>query len=58
MKIYEQNSSKIEEIVLATLSYNLLRGLKQLHQQNIYHGNIKLENVIICQNNKVNGTKN
>ncbi|EAR90933.1 Serine/Threonine kinase domain protein (macronuclear) [Tetrahymena thermophila SB210] len=39
-------ASKLEEIAIATLTHHVLKGLKSLHSQNVFHGNLKLENII------------
>lgn len=47
-------NSKLEEIAVATLAYHILKGLKSLHNQGYYHGNLKLENIIFSTSKKDN----
>ena len=47
-------SSKLEEIAVATLAYHILKGLKVLHTNGYFHGNLKLENIIFSTNKKDN----
>jgi len=43
----------LDELSVATIAYHILKGLKILHSYYIYHGNIKLENIIFSpKNNK------
>lgn len=39
-------SSLLEEIAIATLTHHVLKGLKSLHSQGVYHGNLKLDNIV------------
>lgn len=39
---------------MATLAYHILKGLKTLHLNGIFHANLKLENLIFCTNKKDN----
>lgn len=47
-------SSSLEEIAIATLAYHILKGLKALHLHGVFHGNLKLENIIFSSNKKAN----
>ena len=47
-------SSKLEEIAVATLAYHILKGLKVLHLNGYFHGNLKLDNIIFSTNKKDN----
>ncbi|KRX07192.1 Protein kinase-like domain [Pseudocohnilembus persalinus] len=45
---------RLQEIAIATLAYHILKGLKVIHNQRYYHGNIKLENIVFSNNKKDN----
>lgn len=47
-------NSRLEEIAVATLAYHILKGLKTLHNQGYYHGNLKLENIVFSTSKKDN----
>ena len=47
-------TSHLEEMAIATLIYHILKGLKQLHSANYFHGNLKLENIIFSSAKKEN----
>lgn len=47
-------SSSLEEIAVATLTYHILKGLRSLHSQGVFHGNLKLENIIFSTGSKEN----
>ena len=42
----------MKELAIATLTYHILKGLKILHSYGYFHGNLKLENLVFCQNTK------
>ncbi|KAL4500629.1 hypothetical protein ABPG72_003053 [Tetrahymena utriculariae] len=47
-------TSSLEEIAVATLTYHILKGLRSIHSQNCFHGNLKLENIIFSTSQKEN----
>ncbi len=47
-------NSRLEEIAVATLAYHILKGLKVLHMNNYFHGNLKLENIIFSTTRRDN----
>jgi len=47
-------SSSLEEIAVATLTYHILKGLRSLHSQGVFHGNLKLENIIFSTGQREN----
>ena len=36
------------------MAYHILKGLKYIHNQKYYHGNVRLENIIFSNNKKDN----
>lgn len=43
---------KMKELAVATFAYHILKCLKKLHDANIYHGNLTLDNLVFCSNSK------
>jgi len=39
---------------VATLTYHILKGLRSLHSQGVFHGNLKLENIIFSTGQREN----
>ncbi|KRX10431.1 Protein kinase-like domain [Pseudocohnilembus persalinus] len=52
LKIFQAQS--LGEMAVATLTYHVIKGVKQLHSQGAFHGNIKLENIIFSSTKKDN----
>ena len=46
--------AEISEIYIGTIIFKILKGLKQLHKENYYHGSICFENIIFCSERKDN----
>lgn len=41
-------------MAVATLTYHVIKGIKYLHNQGAFHGNVKLENIIFSSTKKDN----
>ena len=46
--------SNLEEFAIVTLTFHLLKGLKQIHGLNLIHGNLKLDNIIFSSSKRDN----